>query len=252
MTEPQSILTRLRPDIWADGLRLATALTGFDYAPKYPLPDGTIYACGGGYYQPPPPPRPRTGDEIRRDEANTEIRDLTDKLRRDQEEILRQEKIRSDADEYIERLRTSVAALKRLIQRKTDELEASAVVVPEGAMEWLLHEVGHWIASSENERCTKNYALHGAPQSHADAREMQAMVWEEIVFAPYGRARSFVPPSQRDGAAFERDATTGAFVRVMQRVSDSRIDIEEWRAIWGKWVTWGHTMGRRAPWKSVS
>jgi hypothetical protein len=47
MTEPGSELTRERPDLWRRGLALATSLTGYVYAPKLPLADGTIYACGG-------------------------------------------------------------------------------------------------------------------------------------------------------------------------------------------------------------
>jgi hypothetical protein len=49
------VLLRQRPDIWVAGLSLATALTGYSYVHKSPLPNGRVYACGG-YYSPPSMP----------------------------------------------------------------------------------------------------------------------------------------------------------------------------------------------------
>ena len=82
-------------------------------------------------------------------------------------------------------------------------------------MEWLLHEVGHWVGASEEERRLQNYG---------DTRELEAMAFEEIVLFSHGQARDFVPPKQRDGIAFESGPTPdSAFKRIDQRLSNVEI-----------------------------
>jgi hypothetical protein len=129
------------------------------------------------------------------------------------------------------------------------------VEVPEGAFEWLLHEVGHWVASDDEDRARPNYGLDGEDDGIGPKREWQAWAFEEIVLAPFGNARLLAAPSCRDGVGFSKPGPIDDthHRHIDRRVRDSKVDIEEWRALAGDWYRWG--AGRRpggAPWEAQS
>jgi hypothetical protein len=214
VSDARSLLTRTRPDVWSGGLSLATALTGLRYVHKEPLAGGTIYACG----------KERRPSYRRRDPASPYRRDPSHVPgRRD-----------PTPDHLI--------------------IDPDEVPVPEGAMEWLLHEVGHYVAASPKERLLPNYGLSESEHGHDGEREWQAWAFEEIVLAPFGPSRLFAPPSQRDGAAYARSGPMpAAYLRHVERqIAALGLDVERLRVEWGEWVRWGTAMGAAAPWRSVN
>lgn len=128
------------------------------------------------------------------------------------------------------------------------------VYVPEGAMEWLLHEAGHWVASTPEERRRPNYGLGIETHGHGADREWQAWAFEEIILAPFGPAREFAPPSQRDGVGFSKSGPIAEeHMRHAERsIRELGLDIEEWRAVYRPWIEWGKKRGEKAPWKAVA
>jgi hypothetical protein len=137
------------------------------------------------------------------------------------------------------------------LNEKAGLMSASIVAVPDGAMEWLLHEVGHWVAASPNERKQINYGLSSSETGHDGDREWQAWAFEEIVMAPFGPARDFAAPTQRDGAGFSKIGPIPMFVmrHAEQRITDLGIDLEPWCQVYGDWIQWGKSLGLgRAPW----
>lgn len=219
MTEMNSRLTIERPDLWQRGLDIATGLTGYLYLPKLPAVDGTIFACGGGGY----PPTPFTIDEqIRRQKEHVEWLKKT-----------------YPGDPVIKEAEEKVEELKRV--KKSYK---ASVLVPDGAMEWLLHEVGHWIAASPEERTLPNYG---------DGHEIEAWAFEEIVLGQFGPARHFAPPTQRDGTAFDLSGPipAWAFRHIDQRIGADRVAVEQFKLLWAEWVQWGAAQGEQAPWKAA-
>lgn len=285
MKEPGSLLTLQRPDIWAQGLALATSLTGLVYAPKLAKPNGEIWAYNEGSrdglqlygtYEPPPPTeeqRKRWEEErAERRKRDKEIEEH-DKLPETQVEKLN-ENIRY-WESQLEQIKRGVGgpwmggaeeALHRYIkeaQKKIAELthgpssaKATAIFVPEGAMEWLLHEVGHWLVATPTERQHRDYGL-GDTSDDGFGRgpdcEWRAWAFEEIILAPFGPARGFAPPTQRDGVAFARTGPLppGALDDVARLLREHDVDVEPWRLVWGDWVRWGNSIGHRAPWKLI-
>lgn len=264
---PDSYLTTHRPDLWFRAVGLATRLTGALYVPKVPLPDGTIQACG--YRQPSPPHHgPSTWHIIR------EFPDLHERLRSLRERLERERSIGDtpcgrgewerairDTEEKIRHQSTPPPASDIEPDTERDPprggLSTAPIVipVPDGAMEWLLHEVGHWVAATEEERLLPDYGIADEiagvdggfqrivlPQndSYRAAREWQAWAWEEIVLAPWGPARSFVPPTQAGGVAFARPGPLEDrhLRHAARQAGELRVDVEEWRAIYGEWVRW--------------
>jgi hypothetical protein len=232
--EPQSQLTALRPDIWLRGLDLARNLTGYTYARKDPLPNGTIYACGGGY-------TPFTKEEIeQQDQERRRRRDnpTKDEVESDIEvEEYRRAIYKHGPQRVIDQIEAELERLRQIRDRHT---LSPVVYVPEGAMEWLLHEVGHYVAATPAERCLPNYGLLGDDDRHSAEREWQAWAFEEIILAPYGPAREMAPPTQRDGVGFSKAGPMPQFAlahaeREMRQLS---IDVEQWRAIYGDWLRW--------------
>lgn len=240
--QPGSVLTAMRPDIWARGLRLAGNLTGYEYRDKLPLPDGTIYACGGmGYsYRYNDPPKPvKTPEQIRRErteEIDREISEIDGEISK---------------KEDIAELRRRRAELEK---EKAGLVSAPYVCVPGGGMEWLLHEVGHWVASTQEERLRPNYgydSMFAGDGEHGDIREWQAWAFEEIVLAPYGPARSLAAPTCRDGVGFTKNQIPSlAFRHIETNLRQQGIDVDEWRSVYGEWFKWGTSMGHDAPWRA--
>lgn len=249
METPNSHLTLTRPDIWESGLALANRLTGYDYAPKLPLPDGTIYACGGGnysYYPPIAPPKPKSDEEIRQEK----IQEIDQRIEQIDWSI-------RDIDSSLKNLtdqRKKLEIEKAELEKQKRRLLASPIVfVPEGAMEWLLHEAGHWVAASIAERSLPNYGydlLFPAVSDCGDEREWQAWAFEEIILAPFGPARSFASPTWRDGVGFSKAGPLpqAALAHIQRQILDCPIDIQVWREVWGDWVRWGNGLGVEAPW----
>ncbi len=246
---PQSRLTVERPDIWHRALALATRTTGCIYAPKLPLPDGTIYCCGGGgYIRPytppddtpvPLPPSQGITDDIDReiDEIRGKISDL--------------EESKTTTELELERIR---AALERLRRHKkvleNDKLLSTTMYIPEGDMEWLLHEVGHWLAASPHEKALPNYGLadHDHTQ-HGALREQTAFAFQGMVMAPYGHSREFTSPSRREGPAFEGPAFKAGILpaEAIRRAEVTPMDtVEEFRRIYSDWFRWGRVKGHRS------
>lgn len=235
-----SLLTSVRPDIWIRALTLATSLTGWRYPPKMPDADGKILACGGGGYvpptpslptrpptaplPPPPPPLPPNPPALPPLPPLPQPKDVQKRKR---------------YEEMLERI------------RKTNP-ELSTASVPDGALEWLLHEVGHWIAATPEERLLPGYGLTSSEYGLDGEREWQAWAFEEIVLAPFGPARHFAPPTQRDGAAFNRAGPMPQrhLDHVEAHMAELGVCVDPWRIVWGEWVRWGRALGHRAPWES--
>lgn len=124
---------------------------------------------------------------------------------------------------------------------KRTGLSTLHVLVPEGAMEWLLHEAGHWVAATLEERRLPDYGYGQEEKGMGKAREWQAWAFEEIVLAPFGHSREFIPPKQKGGVAFAKNGQIpGEHLRHVERnireLSD--MHVEEWRAIWGEWIAY--------------
>ena len=149
-------------------------------------------------------------------------------------------------DKRIEELDREIQEIKKKLSL------APTVFVPTGSMEWLLHEVGHWLAARPECREVRNYGLDGPELSVGDDRELQAMAFQQAVLAPWGEAREFVPPLARYGVCFERQGPLAEeHLRHIERcLLDARVDIEPWRIVWGDWVRWGCLQGDRAPWRT--
>jgi hypothetical protein len=145
-----------------------------------------------------------------------------------------------EIDEHKSKIKDLDGELSNREKYKYEAAEINAVLVPDGAMEWLLHEVGHHLAASQRQRTLPN---HGLTLDHiGDGRaEWRAWAFEEIILAPWGPARHFAPPTQRDGVAFEKNGPIDAWhMRFMERrIARDRVDIAEWRSIYGEWVRWG-------------
>ena len=148
----------------------------------------------------------------------------------------------------IDRVRETIEQLEEILPTLPDDddgdgdddPQALSVYVPSGAMEWLLHEVGHWVVASNVDRLRPNYG---------DSRDIEAWAFEEAVLSHLGPARDFAPPTQRDGPAFIAGPIPDwAFRRVDKRLTDGDIEIEPFQELWSEWVTWGHTQGSDAPW----
>jgi hypothetical protein len=200
-------LTAERPELWSQALALASATTGMAYLPKLPLADGTIWACGGGGGE-------SSEETLKRERRQRRERPAIHIFPEEQDELGEE---------------PAIPAKKTL-----------SVSVPEGAMEWLLHEVGHFVAATPKERALRNYGLSESEIGHDGEREWQAWGFEEVILAPWGPARGFAPPSQRDGAAFNRAGPMPMFAtdHAMRRLRELGIDIEAWRLIWGEWARW--------------
>jgi hypothetical protein len=242
MTEPDSILTRLRPDIWQRGLALATRLTGCEYAPKLPRDDGTIYACGGN----PQPPLP----------IDERIKELEHLIIKHEIEIEKHKKDKRDGnagpftDHMIKQRGEEIAINRRELERLRRVQNCAAV--PDGAMEWLLHEVGHWVVATPDERRLPSYGLTDDIAGAVDGfekivipssgvlydREWQAWAFEEIILAPFGPSRSFAAPTWRDGVAFAKAGPMPAWALAYaeRRLAEARVDLERWRALFGEWI----------------
>lgn len=200
--KPNSILTLERPDLWVRALKLATDLTGYVYLPKVALPDGRLFACGGGYT---PPQRPRDPVNDRRyQNFLREIQQITNKLfpypkpqplPEENDRLLDElAKKRKELDDFVDGLN----------KKDGDGNSKVTVQVPEGSAEWLLHEVGHWVAATPEERALPNYGLSPSETGADGDREWQAWAFQEIVLAPLGPARDFTAPTVRDGAGFSK------------------------------------------------
>ena len=220
MNEPLSLLTKERPDIWLRAVALAVSVTGYEYVPKLPLPDGSLSSCGGGYYIPPREPTLRERIEERkrliRDRASrvppVDTTDMEAELAQLEEELLREE-------------------------------SKLYMPVPEGAMEWLLHEVGHWVAATPEERLLPNYGYDDSVLQNGlgAAREWQAWGFEDLILGPFGNTRMFAPRSQWEGVAFEDKG--GPIPSWAVRHADLHMralgmDVTQWRALYGEWSRW--------------
>lgn len=282
-----SQLTTERPDIWLRAVALATSVTGREYVHKAPLPDGAIYACGGGgaYYPPPPTPheikirkiddldrriKNNEGDYWRKPDATEReydqyIRD-TEELKKKREDARRRQIPTPELDKTIadyeiglpEAKRKSRESIKSRVEKLNEELEQlkrerggitlAPVPVPDGAMEWLLHEVGHWVVSTPDERQYQNYGYEIVKKrGWGKDREWQAWAFEEIIMAPFGPSRGFAPPEHRGGTAFDGPGwqpIPGQHLRHADtRILVSGVEVEQWRALYGEWVQWGNREG---------
>lgn len=271
--QPNSQLTAERPDIWDRAVALATSVTGLEYVHKAPLPDGTIYACGGygyGHYTPPPP----TPEEIiirKIDDIDRRIKDHENsiawredpdnddndlrKLKKQRDEARKRKIPTPELNRQIqdgersrkERIKNEIGELREKIgelQKERAEYTLSPIPVPDGAMEWLLHEVGHWVASTPDERLLPNYGYGTIKQKGwGSGREWQAWAFEEIILAPFGSSRGFAPLEHRGGTAFDgpgHQLIPEEHLRhANAQIKASGISIEQWRALYSEWVKWG-------------
>lgn len=258
--QPKSRLTRSRPDIWRRAITMAEGLTGYRFVPKLARPDGTMYACGGGGQstgygrpfsrKPGSPPVWYNYDKYQYEyypETDAEKEERLKDIARRQEwaeqqtrndvEKERQEKLEKEREEW-EKEERHQEWLKRRKQ--------NTVAVPEGNVEWVLHEVGHWLAASPAERLLPNYGLTQLEWGRNAEMELAAWAFEDAVLSPLGPTRSFVPPTCRDGLGF-RPGPLATSRRVELEVA-RLMDLEAWRALAAEWVEWGKAQGACAPW----
>ena len=240
--EPQSRLTRERPDLWTRALTLATSTTGITYVPKRPNPDGTLSACGGPTV--PLTPQQEIGILERSIKYHREI-NKPDWEQTRQDHPLREEMLRR-VNERIQQDEERLKKLKEQLGLSTIGPygpPALTIPVPEGAMEWLLHEVGHWIVASPEERQLPNYGYDSpllAIPHHGKRREWEAWAFESIILAPFGEARSLCPPPHRGGVAFSKTGPIpDAHLRHAERqIETARLDIHRYRALYSEWLKW--------------
>jgi hypothetical protein len=241
--DPASALTRESPHLWRRALSLASSLTGYVYLDKKPLADGTIWACGGDDWWPPwvPLPFPRTLEE--------EIEHVESLIRR--------------AGRYPD-LTNRLENLEHLKRERDGQKAAPIIFVPDGALDWLLHEVGHYVAATPEERTRHAYGISVEQtilaedhrhQNHAADREWQAWAWQEIVLAPFGYARELTPPSYRGGVGYQKVGPIDSrhIDYIGKQVRAYGIDVEPWRLLAAEWIQWGKSRGAgHAPWESES
>jgi len=214
--KPRSALTLQRPDLWRTALELSAARTGLRFVPKVPLPDGTIYCCGGG-----------PSKKIDRDlvELETDIERL---------------KAAHRVGRLTETGEESLVILQKELKRIKERKNSLAVAVPEGAVEWLLHEVGHWLASTTKQRALPNYGL--ARESDADVmeHELRALAFQEIIFSPVAQARHLTPTSQKDGWGFDGpERLNSSHFRFAERAMiEANFDRQEWQSVFLPFANW--------------
>ena len=126
------------------------------------------------------------------------------------------------------------------------------IFLPWGDPEWLLHEVGHFVAATAAERELPNYGLGAEETGLGAEREWQAWAFQEIILAPFGPARALAAPHRRDGVGFSVGGPIDdRYMRHAQRqIEQLGLDVDAWRHVYADWVSWGR--GRHtAPWDSV-
>jgi hypothetical protein len=217
----ESALTIERPDLWHRALTLATSLTGYTYAPKLPLPDGTIYACGG-------PAAPAVN-------PFREEKDIEKRLKKLRKRLEQEKRDRSTPHSPWQWERWIEEAEK---ERDKGAKTAPTVFVPPGNLEWILHEVGHYVAATPEERLLPNYGVSASEVGADGDREWQAWAFEEIILAPFGPAREFSAPTCRDGAAFNKAGPMPqAYLWYIERqIKAMRVDVAQWRALYDDWI----------------
>jgi hypothetical protein len=203
------------------------------------------------------PPTPEEIERARVEEVKKEIADIDAGIKREEDSNDVTRRIRDGAERRIKEGEERIEDLRRKRKEKDAELPAVTtapmVYVPEGAMEWLLHEVGHFVAASAPERQARNYGLGESERGEDGEREWQAWAFEDIILAPHGPARNFAPVTQRDGAAFARSGLIPDvhYRHIEKQILDLGLDVDQWRCEYGQWVRWGAAMGAAAPWHSV-
>lgn len=229
--EPQSLLTRERPDLWQRALTIATRTTGMLYLPKLTEADGSVSMCGGGYdgnTYPPRPSAPYDPSPARDHEWRWE----------------------DDGRGYAWRPKKDPEPGAGKDEEPAEKL--LGVLVPEGAMEWLLHEVGHWVAATERERRLPDYGYGQEERGVGKLREWQAWAFEDAVLSPFGNARLFAPPAHRGGVAFRKAgpiAVEHGFY-IDRRIAAAGVDTCEWRALYGEWIR--HEQRKAVPsWQAI-
>lgn len=204
---------------------------------------------------------PPTPEEIERARIERVKKDLTiidADIERHERDIDAWKKQIHEDQKHIDDTEKKIEELRKKRQEKEAEMPkaetAPLVWVPEGAMEWLLHEVGHFVASSPEERRALNYGLGPSEHGPEGDREWQAWAFEDLILLPHGPARDLAPPTQRDGAAFSRvGPIDDVYHRHVGRQVDALgLDVEQWRRQYGDWVRWGQSMGDAAPWKTAT
>lgn len=245
--EPQSLLTLERPDLWQRGLTLATRITGCRYVDKLPGAGGAILACGSGFHRPPKERLEDTRGEIRREREKLE---RWQKLPPDSEgdridkdhypHIITPEDI-EEQEQRIERLEEWTDKFEKEIDDGKWAAPSLIIPVPEGSLEWLLHEVGHYVVASPEERRLPDYGFGIiSEKGWGRAREWQAWGFEEIILAPFGSSRELCAPEHRGGVAWSIGGPMLAFAthHAENEIRNLGLDVEEWRAIYAEWAAW--------------
>jgi len=201
----------------------------------------------------------RDQDGIESDKSNIEHHEVEEEIYKRRGDTENQKRHRG----YINDYKKSIKERQKRIEDNQKKLEGT-LLVPEGAMEWLLHEVGHWVAATEEERALPNFGFGIIREGVCtctsnftecrcgDEREWQAWAFEEIILSPLGNSRLFCPPPHRGGVAFDKNLPIPpeAFRHIEARLRADSIAIEQWREIWSEWVQWGVALGPDAPWRA--
>lgn len=108
-------------------------------------------------------------------------------------------------------------------------------------MEWLLHEVGHWVAATPEERLLADYGYGLIKEKGwGRAREWQAWGFEEIILSPFGVTRLMTAPEHRGGVAFSRSGAIPDFAtaHANKQIDQLGIVVGSWRELYGEWLMW--------------
>lgn len=127
-------------------------------------------------------------------------------------------------------------------------LEPGVVEIPEGAVEWLLHEVGHWVMSKHKGTDVVNYGL----SLDSIEEELLATAFQDIVFSPWDGAYSLAPKTVIAELSDPKDTNIGfaqEISREMYREAEKRaiaakIDFEYYCTVFGEWAEW--ELGRQS------
>lgn len=242
---PSSLFALEKPLLWRQSLQIATRLTGKRYVNKLPSEDGTIWMCGSGgggsfYSDECDDDEWRKGGYEKKKDGGTENGEDTEDSGKEgvdelQDRIDRLERLDKDRKRRIE-----IDREIEILRKEKDRLHLAQIVhVPEGAVEWLAHEVGHWLSSDHRDAFNMGMTEYAENDSDVARQEWEAMAFEDILFAPWAPSRILMPPSYRGGIPFSKDTISPVYFSAMEKkMRSARIDIEEWRQVFGPYAEW--------------
>lgn len=120
-----------------------------------------------------------------------------------------------------------------------DKPPVGQVRIPEGAVEWLLHEVAHYFVAESDEELHPNHGLQTVKPAVAELREWSAFAIQQAVFEPWGPVHLMVPPPHRGGLCYSTSRFPSAAIKIADRqFGKGNPSLEYLRVIFGPWAKW--------------